>query len=474
MKFTRIVALAIISGSAGLVIDHSALEAQTTRAASPPAEYPPASYAGKQYVDSRGCVYIRAGIDGNVNWVPRVARNRKQLCGYKPTPVAGSTRQPNQNAAPERITLDGPSAPATSQTTAAAPVATTPAPAKPAPKPRRPAAAAAPVVVTTAKPQRTPETTTARVTPAPAPRRATVPVSVRPAPVPQPVAPASAPAQQVTTGQGHCPGASAISQQYINQGTARCGPQAQSPVTYGNGSGIGPQSNLTPNTRVLPVHVYQERRHSQDLTPPAGYKPVWQDDRLNLRRAERDLRPAILTSQTHVPAGYVPVERDDDRLNPYRGERTARGDAQMAEVWTDGTPRRLRSLPLDRPVVTGPSARHDSYEGRSANGALALRLSTRSAPGAEAATSQTNALAERTAAQPARYVRAATFADPAEAQRAARALAAKGLPVRLGAVSRQGKPYKVVLAGPFPNLQAAEQAQAQVQAAGYRGARISR
>ena len=59
--------------------------AQTLREAGPPAEFPPASFKGKQYVDSKGCVYIRAGIDGNVRWVPRVSRTRKLVCGYKPT-----------------------------------------------------------------------------------------------------------------------------------------------------------------------------------------------------------------------------------------------------------------------------------------------------------------------------------------------------------------------------------------------------
>lgn len=85
-----------------LVVGAGGAAAQSLRADDGPAELPPSGYEGRQFVDSEGCVYIRAGVGDTVTWVPRVTRDRKVLCGRTPTfaEAPKAAGKPRPEAAP--------------------------------------------------------------------------------------------------------------------------------------------------------------------------------------------------------------------------------------------------------------------------------------------------------------------------------------------------------------------------------------
>lgn len=452
MKLTRVIAIGVIVSSLGV----GAATAQSISSNEIPAEFPPRDFKGKQFVDSRGCVYIRAGVDGATTWVPRVTRERKVICGFKPT---FSKAQTTTNAAP-KLDKD------VVQIQPAAPEAGAPAVAV-APKAVAPAAAA----TTTA---RTTSSTATNATKA-APRTVKVPKQAKGAPLyttPTAARPTTTTAKKATT-RPVAPAATAAAPTVIQpapvapktttttvrrtskqapraagvvspcregvtswRGSAvRCGPQALSPVTPGTGRPTAqpPQmrfdqnsslrrppvgtvvkvGEVAPDVRVVPRHVYEANHDSHVLAVvPEGYRRAFDDGRLNERRAEMTLG----------------------------------GQAQMEQIWTNTLPRQLVGVPEESETVARASATQ----------VAATTVSTKSEPATKSL---------RLAGTP--YVQVGTFGDQASAQAAAKQVKRLGLPVRIGKYQRGGVTQRMVLAGPFSSANSANAALNKAQSAGF-------
>lgn len=360
MNISRVFAATAIAAAFSL----SSAQAQTLKAGLVPAEFPPSSYQGRQYVDSEGCVFIRAGIDGNVTWVPRVTRNRKVICGFQPTFA--------RKAAPQAVT----------------------AAANPAPTKR----------VAKVKKQPTKKVQIA---------------------APQPVIPAN------QGRQAACRGANAVSQQYVGRvgEDVRCGPQQGTFTTRvrrdndrGAAVNVYRQARTEP-VRVVPRHVYEQQQvNGPAIKVPKGYKPAW----------------------------------DDDRLNPKRAHQTLAGKARMDQIWSDTLPRKLIARDAGQALTAQNSSEYVSV----GSGSSTMTLSTRS----------TSVKAPRKASH--RYVQAGLFQSDASARAAAKRIAKTGLPVRMGKIVYKGTSYPAVFAGPFQTQAQLDRAFAHVQAAGYRNARL--
>ena len=419
--------LASVLATAAIVVSCGSGIAQAQIKKAVPAEFPPASYTGRQYVDSTGCVFIRAGVDGAVNWVPRVSRGRKQICGMQPTLSS------SQIAAVQAPRATGPAtqpAPATATTTVAR------------------------------KPVTAPATTTTTVY-----RSAPPPKPVAPKPAKAPVvaaAPASKPRRVVAA---DCASLSPQSQHYINSTNRyaiRCGPQSAPHVTeretagpnatiynpgsptgsvaaYRTGSHAAP-GYVTATTMVAPKHVYANQKASTEgVYVPEGYVAVWEDDRLNTRRAHQ----------------------------------TFAGKAQMEQRWTKTTPRRLKE-PAVGPVVTEA----DVVTRSTVAYPVAMSFAQQAAPQAKAAPKPAATMAAtpkvETRAASHRYVELGNFSDPAHAKRTAQKLANSGLPARMGKVTHKGKTYTLVMAGPFETQSALDRGLARVRGMGFAQASLRR
>ncbi|MFM2355771.1 MAG: hypothetical protein RLZZ528_1507 [Pseudomonadota bacterium] len=226
---TAVLGLGLLAGLAG-----GAASAQTLRDIDGPAEVPPASYSASQYVDSKGCVFVRAGYAGQVTWVPRVTRDRKVICGQAPSLAAAARPAVTAPASEEaKAVAEGSSAPARL--------------AEAEPKPQAAQVAASPAV-----------------------EAAEAPASLRLVSV----------ATVPSDGTG-CAGKTATAERFtLSDGRTvlRCGAPVADPVSYLNGAGLG-----VTVTGAAPVR----QAEAPAARLPQGYEPAWDDDRLNPNRGAR-------------------------------------------------------------------------------------------------------------------------------------------------------------------------------------------
>ncbi|WP_212525446.1 SPOR domain-containing protein [Actibacterium sp. MT2.3-13A] len=425
MHLRRVFIIALVAASAAA----SAVSAGTLRADDGPAEVPPASYAANQYVDSRGCVYVRAGYAGQVTWVPRVTRERKVLCGFKPSLAAEAPAAPAPKVAakPAEDSAAKPAAPAV------APAARV---AQPPRKAKTPPATVGAPMATVALTETPPKIGAA----AAAAKRSSAPE------VPAAKTAAPAPLETAEKRNPACPGASEISRGYINDGRAgpvRCGPQAEAPA----GRRV---ARATPNADA-PRRVAVAASAPQPVTVP---------------------RRVVQPAPVKIPAGYEPAWKDD-RLNPMRGKGSAEGKAQMDLLWTETVPRRLIDVTTGRDVTTQLAHVKYPYTDYAMQQRHLGRASTKATPEPRvAATSKSQRPAVATtptaaAADSHRFVQVGMFGVPANAEATRARLRALGLPVAVARSRAGGQEMQTVFAGPFETQAQLTSALGAVRKAGY-------
>jgi len=508
MQGLKTISVAAVIATLGVsTVGLSDAAARTLYNADHPAEFPPVSFNGTQYVDSRGCVFVRTGTDAAVQWVPRVTRDRKVLCGFKPTfaniddalpvipdpkpsapaqatTVAEATKPVATPAAQKRSTVQA------AAVTPSVEVAPKPAPtsvaSKPALTPKQPdlppleqlagktvgeqgcvasvsdgqlrcatetveyilKRLPAGVTVRTADGGRmtTTEPTLVRV---PVKRAAPMPAPEALPPVAMPETVRVASVTQADA-MAQCAGLSGNAMQYMNTNgryAVRCGPQAVHPSEYVKRQAQGRLSSRSTH------QVAVARAAGMDAT--ALPRPVG----------------------IGLPEGYSRAW-DDGRLNPYRGPVSAHGDLQMAQVWTQTTPAYGIYAPRKRTFwewLFGTSVKsRTTVTAHAAHDANPVQISTKSeAPlrtplaGQVRPQSVQSPSAPTQTAQALRYVQVGTFGVPENAERSISRLSAMGYPVSSQILHRGGKPLKIVLAGPFARPEQTLSALSAVKGAGY-------
>lgn len=437
-KFVSVAILAAVLGSASL-------QAQSVSQIGGPANAPPAGFTGQQFVDNRGCVFLKAGYGGQSAWVPRVGRDRKAMCGFPPT----GTRAKIEVATAEEM-------------------------AKPAID-AAPVVAARPTVLAAIEPvmpvmRAQPVLTAPTYAPSYAPVLQPRPVYVPPAQTTVAAAPAvrqpapyveAAPRGTYETvaaagpgrGQVGCFASAPVAERVKlrNGGTAvvctrgdgtltgwrspvyarsaGVGAALTDPVLAGNGGNGHSAGNHSAGSHSNGYASgdqgqsgYATARADQVPTPPKGYKMAW----------------------------------NDDRLNANRGKGTLSGWQDQDQVWTHDVPAKLVA---DVPV--NKRKKKVVYVQKGSQVVVSTKGQAATAP------VQQKQVNKKPAAKGGAYIQVGTFGVPANADGAASRLQGAGLPVARAKITSGGKAMQIVLAGPFSTAEDAQVALSMARRVGF-------
>ena len=249
-----------------------------------PAEVPPSAFNGRQYVDSAGCVFVRAGQGDVVAWMPRLTRSNEPLCGYAPTNIEATQR-------PETAAVTAASATPTATQLASVKEVTLVS------APRLGASNTSPVLIATAT----------DVVMRPATRAACGATALR---------------------LGHRIGCDTASEDGSSNLVAIQIPPQTRNSTHGLEGLNGKDLRRTAPARIV---VASDATYSFS---PSAQGTVIVGSAETAKRLSRD------TQRIAVPRGYKEAWTDG-RLNVFRGVGTDNGTSQMRRTWTESVPQRL-------------------------------------------------------------------------------------------------------------------------------------